>query len=100
MINVRVAGNCGRNNRSEERAEAPFRNPERGHRKPKEERMKKQKSRIAILESPVIFREDIIKQAAIESGLICESDNITIDRFLEAYKTLVKEYEMICVIFD
>lgn len=62
--------------------------------------MKKQKNRIAILEPPVIFREEIIKQAAIKSGLISESDNITIDRLLKAYKTLAKEYEMIFVILD
>ena len=35
-----MCGKQEKNNRSDERTEAPFRNPERGHRKPKEERMR------------------------------------------------------------
>lgn len=56
------------------------------------------KNNTTLLDKPVIFRTEIIKQAAIESGLVSKSDRVTIDRLLEAYKKLTKEYEMSCVI--
>lgn len=49
--------------------------------------------------TPMIFQEAIIKQAAIKSGIVNKNETEKIDKFLAIYKALMHEYNG-CIVLN
>lgn len=56
--------------------------------------------KICKFETPIVLRKEIIKKAAIKSGLIKEIDLELFEKFWKTYEILLSKYEKECVVVD
>lgn len=62
--------------------------------------IKKSKQNCALFDKPIALRKEIIKQAAIECGMISNVEDELFDKFWGKYKEIVSEKEVDSFIWD